>query len=280
MSKITSKVFLISLKGERVTYFMPNTNYRREKIRSRGIYFALAMCLVAIAVAGAATYDSVMEALEPAESSAETSIIPENEDPELMEEVAGPTSAPDDKTEVKETEKTEPESSAEPRETSSSPESSESSEESSEAQAEEETQTAAADYSLDSCLFPMTSTEVFASFGTEPVYSPVMRDYRTHNGVDIAANAGETVRAITGGVVTKTGRDLLLGNFVTIEHGHITATYAGLGDTILVGEGETVTGGMAIGSVHSVPGEDNSTPHLHLEVKRDGTFIDPMSLFE
>lgn len=279
MSKIALKVFLISLKGERVTYFMPNTNYRKEKIRSRGIYFALAMCLVAIAVAGAATYDSVMEALEPAENSAVTSIVPENEDPEALEEVAGPTSAPDDKTEVKEIEKPE-ESSETPEESSSADESSESSTESSEAQSEEETATAAADYSTDSRLFPTTSTEVFASFSTEPVYSPIMKDYRTHNGVDIACSAGETVRAITGGVVTETGYDLLLGNYAVIEHGDITATYAGLGNTLLVVEGETVTGGLAIGSVHSVPGEENSTPHLHFEVKQNGEFIDPMSIFE
>ncbi len=259
---------------------MPNTNYRKEKIKSRGIYFALAMCLVAIAVAGAATYDSVMEALEPAENSAETSIIPEEEVPQPMEEVAGPTSAPDEKTEVKEVEEVKEESSEEPEESSSAPESSEASEESSESQAEEETQTAAADYSFESCLFPTTSTEVFASFSTEPVYSPIMRDYRTHNGVDITCSSGETVRAITGGVVADTGYDLLLGNFITIEHGNITATYAGLGDTLLVNEGETVTGGMAIGSVYSVPGEDNSTPHLHFEVKQDGKFIDPMSIFE
>ena len=135
-------------------------------------------------------------------------------------------------------------------------------------------------YEEPSYLFPLTTAEVFAPFSTEPVYSPIMRDYRSHRGVDIAAKAGDTVRAITEGEVTKTGYDILLGNFVEITHGDIVATYAGLGDTLLVKEGEFVTGGVAVGSVYSVPGEENDTPHLHLEMKQNGAYIDPMSLFE
>lgn len=259
-----------------MTYFMPN-NKRNEKMRTRGIYFALAMCLVALAVAGAATYDSVMDALEyGAESSAETSIIPEEEDPEEPREVAGPTSAPDEKTEVKE----EPEAEAETKEISEeSSEPSEEAEESSES-GTAEVNTEPETYEEPSYLFPLTTAEVYAPFSTEPVYSPIMKDYRSHRGVDIAANAGDTVRAVTEGEVTKVGYDILLGNFVEIAHGDIVATYAGLGDTILVEEGEFVTGGIAVGSVYSVPGEVNDTPHLHLEMQQNGAYIDPMSLFE
>ena len=258
---------------------MPN-NKRNEKIRTRGIYFALAMCLVALAVAGAATYDSVMEALEygAESSSAETSVIPETEDPEEPREVAGPTSAPDDKTEVKEEENSETntENSESAPESSEASEVSEESDESSTAEVNTEPEV----YVEPSYLFPLTTVEVFAPFSTEPVYSPIMKDYRSHRGVDIAAAAGDTVRAIAEGEVTKTGYDILLGNFVEITHGDIVATYAGLGDTLLVSEGEFVTGGMAVGSVYSVPGELNETPHLHLEMKQNGAYIDPMSVFE
>lgn len=267
-----------------MTYFMPN-NKRNEKMRARGIYFALAMCLVALAVAGAATYDSVMEALEYGEESSatETSIIPQEDDPEQPREAAGPTSAPDENTEVKEPEKPEPTpAAAESKEESSSQpeESDESSDESSGESSTAEVNTAPEEYEEPSYLFPLTTAEIHSPYSTEPVYSPIMRDYRSHRGVDISAETGDTVRAITAGQVTRTGYDILLGNFVEISHGDIVATYAGLGDTILVQEGEEVTGGMAVGSIYSVPGEENETPHLHLEMKRNGEYIDPMSLFE
>lgn len=254
---------------------MPNSN-RKEKMKARGVYFALAMCLVAIAVAGAATYDSVMKTLE-GDTAAETSFVPQEEVKEL-EEVAGPTAAPDEKTEVKEAEEL-PQEVSEAPETSESPESEEPREPEAD-ESEAEADSASAEYSSESYLFPITSTEIFAPFAAEPVYSPILKDWRSHRGVDIKAEMGDTVRAISSGEVTSAGYDILLGNYVEIRHGDLTATYAGLGDTILVQEGETVTGGLAIGSVYSVPGEDNSTPHLHFELTRKGELIDPMTIFE
>ncbi len=117
--------------------------------------------------------------------------------------------------------------------------------------------------------------------GEELVKSKTMGDWRIHAGVDIKADMGTEVRAITDGTVQSVETDSMLGNTVRIEHQDgITSIYANLADGITLKVGDAVKGGDVIGKVgQSALCECLEEPHLHLEVLKNGENIDPLSLF-
>ena len=74
--------------------------------------------------------------------------------------------------------------------------------------------------------------------------------------------------------------DVMLGNVVCVEHiGGYTAYYCGLTDTPNVSEGDIVYAGDTVGYVGIVPLEMLDESHLHLEVQKNGEYIDPVKLF-
>ena len=61
--------------------------------------------------------------------------------------------------------------------------------------------------------------EVLTAFSMEElIYSPTMGDWRTHDGIDIAAKAGTTVLAASSGTVRSVTDDTLMGTTVVLEH--------------------------------------------------------------
>ncbi len=126
--------------------------------------------------------------------------------------------------------------------------------------------------------FPVKSSAIISDYsGHTLVYNEVMRDYRVHSGVDFAAAVDEPVYSSNNGTVEDVYYDLLLGNVVIIKHGDYEFWYCGLGDDISVKAGDTVTDKQEIGLISVVPFESN-TSHLHLQVKKDGEFINPLSV--
>lgn len=113
--------------------------------------------------------------------------------------------------------------------------------------------------------------------GKELVKSKTTGAWQTHNGVDFAANPGDAVKAIAKGVVTSVGEDGLWGICVEIDHGSgIVSKYCGLNTGIVVTVGQELTGGTVIGAVgDTAEMELAEDPHLHLELKQNGSFIDP-----
>lgn len=94
-----------------------------------------------------------------------------------------------------------------------------------------------------------------------------------HRGIDLVVAAGTLVRAAAPGRVTWAGQ---VGGrlFVAIEDGELTTTYSML-SSVLVTEGQTVETGTFIGRTgESHPGE----PGLHLGVKLEGRYVDPLDL--
>lgn len=96
-----------------------------------------------------------------------------------------------------------------------------------------------------------------------------------HTGLDFAAPAGTPVFATRAGVVT-VERPAWAGLLVRIDHGDGVETwYAHLSAADVV-PGQVVTAGERVGAVGSA---GNSTgPHLHLEVRLDGTPVDPAAM--
>ena len=119
--------------------------------------------------------------------------------------------------------------------------------------------------------------EVLTAFSMEElVYSPTLGDWRTHNGVDIAAQQGTTVLAASAGTVLSVTDDPLMGATVVLEHDNgYQTTYANLQARPNVEAGETVSAGQIIGAVGTTAAAEAGQPHLHFAVTRDGKAVDP-----
>ena len=110
---------------------------------------------------------------------------------------------------------------------------------------------------------------------TEPFRAPAHAYGAGHRGIDLAAPTGGVVRAPADGVVAFRGvvvdRPLL-----TIEHeGGLVSTFDPLLSTLL--PGDAVKAGDEIGVVAT--GGHAATETLHLGVRLDGKYINPMLLF-
>ena len=124
--------------------------------------------------------------------------------------------------------------------------------------------------------------EVLTAFSMEElVYNQTLGDWRTHDGVDIAADSGAAVLAACGGTVQAVTEDPLLGTTVVLAHddGYQT-TYANLQPHPDVAAGEEVSAGQIIGAVGSTAAAESDMPHLHFAVSRDGKAVNPGEFLE
>ena len=122
------------------------------------------------------------------------------------------------------------------------------------------------------------SGETVAEFAVDCLgYNETTRDWRTHHGVDIAADAGTNVCAAADGKVYSVYEDEALGTTVVITHdGGYTTKYASLSEEVSVSPGDSVTLGQAIGTVGTTALLENSlAPHVHFSVTCNGTDVDP-----
>lgn len=111
------------------------------------------------------------------------------------------------------------------------------------------------------------------------LYSETMQDWRVHNGIDFGDNLGQSVLSIAEGKVLDVQEDTMWGVIVTIDHGEgIVAQYCGLVKSSTPEVGTTVEQGVVIGKLGEIPCESKDGPHLHLEITRDGTHVDPLKL--
>ncbi len=127
------------------------------------------------------------------------------------------------------------------------------------------------------------SGETVAAFSGEALeYSETFADWRTHDGIDIAADIGTQVFAAASGTVLSVSDDDLMGVSVVVEHGGgYETTYANMQDCADVAVGDYVTTGQVIGTVgESAMAEANLAPHLHFAVTKDGHYIDPSKFLE
>ncbi len=124
---------------------------------------------------------------------------------------------------------------------------------------------------------PLVGEEVAAFSVDELKYNETLGDWRTHDGVDIAAEVGTQVLAACSGTVTQVIDDDLMGTSVTIAHddGYETI-YSNLQSVPTVSEGQQVSAGEVIGSVGCTSIAEFAVPaHLHFGVTKDGVPCDP-----
>ena len=102
---------------------------------------------------------------------------------------------------------------------------------------------------------------------------------RPHNGVDMAAPTGTGVFTAAEGVVIRTGyQPEGYGRFVEVAHPNgMTTMYAHM-SRVDVATGMAVGGGDRLGLVGSTG--YSTGPHLHFEVRRGGTPINPARVLD
>jgi len=105
---------------------------------------------------------------------------------------------------------------------------------------------------------------------------PVLGETLHHDGIDISQPTGTPVKPLTSGVVTFSGKKGGYGMMVEVTHDNgLTSRYAHL-STLSVREGEQVSLEQIIGQV----GQTGlaTGPHLHLEILRQNTPVDPLTI--
>jgi len=137
--------------------------------------------------------------------------------------------------------------------------------------------------------YPRSATPRFVANNAPPHYWPLddtgfltqrqvgdsARD-EAHPGIDIAVPTGSVVRAAGGGAVAQTGQDPEYGWFILLQHVDGYQSMYGHLSRRLVAQGDSVVAGQVIGLSGNTG--RSSAPHLHFEIRRQGTSLDPLTM--
>ncbi len=126
-------------------------------------------------------------------------------------------------------------------------------------------------------VWPVSGTTLLEYSVDALAYNPTTRDWRTHDGVDLAAVSGEPVKASCAGTVAAVYEDEALGMTVVISHADGYAThYSNLAELPTVSVGDSVSAGDVIAAVgETALLESGEEPHLHFAVYSGSTPVDP-----
>jgi len=113
-------------------------------------------------------------------------------------------------------------------------------------------------------------------------YNPTTRDWRTHDGIDVAAEEGAKVCAAADGTVSSVYSDDGMGMTVVISHEDgYTTKYACLGEDVTVKPGDVVKMGQTIGTVGQTALMESALGHhLHFSVTRNDETVAPADFFK
>jgi len=125
---------------------------------------------------------------------------------------------------------------------------------------------------------PVSGSIIRAYSGDVLVFNPTMDDWRVHTGLDIAAAFGDSVVACATGTITNIYADYFKGTVIEItQPDGVVAYYCGMSSSVPIAVGQTVAAGTVIGTIGDTAiFESLDESHLHLEMKVDGEYVDPM----
>lgn len=240
-----------------------NKNNRRKK-RSRrekiGFYTAFSICLVAVCMAVYSTYNTLST---PAGGGSEQ--ISSTKSLQVNEYVTGVTEATAD-SEISETIPLPTAVS----ELSTKPDVSEPNEDAT----DDALRTMlSADVSL---TYPVKSANVLRPFSRESTYFKTLNVWKPHTAVDFEAELGDDVFSMCDGTVTKISDDKMFGKTVEVSANNVVCVYSGFG-SVDVEKDDNVKCGNKLGTVGAVPFEASDDAHIHVAVKVDGKYADPLS---
>ena len=126
-------------------------------------------------------------------------------------------------------------------------------------------------------MSPVSGDSIFGYSMEALSYNQTTRDWRVHNGVDLAAEAGSEVCAAADGEVYTVYEDDAMGSTVVIRHDDgFTTRYSSLAENLTVKPGDKVTMGQTIGyAADSAIVESTLGSHVHFSVTCYDETMDP-----
>ena len=127
-------------------------------------------------------------------------------------------------------------------------------------------------------MSPVAGEEIFGYSMEALSYNQTTRDWRVHNGIDLAAEEGAEVCAAADGEVYTVYEDDTLGYTVVIRHDDgYTTKYCSLSEDVAVKAGDQVTMGQTIGYAGATAiVESTLGSHVHFSVTQHDEPMDPM----
>jgi murein DD-endopeptidase MepM/ murein hydrolase activator NlpD len=130
-----------------------------------------------------------------------------------------------------------------------------------------------------SVVIPAPTGQASAAGFVWPVHGVLTSTYgwrwgRMHEGIDLAVPTGTPVVAAAAGTVIVAGWMGGYGNLVVIDHGNGIATAYGHNSSVAVSYGQSVAQGQLIS--YSGSTGHSTGPHVHFEVRVNGSPVDPL----
>ena len=130
-------------------------------------------------------------------------------------------------------------------------------------------------------IMPVDSNEIGMKFSNgQLIYSNTLQEWITHNGIDIVSKLGTPVLASENGKIIEISNTIEDGIKITIEHkdGYKTI-YSNLSTEKMVQKNQEIKKGDVISGIGKTSTfEYNEKDHLHFEIYKDGTPINPLNL--
>ena len=120
--------------------------------------------------------------------------------------------------------------------------------------------------------------EIVRDFAVDSlIFSETLQEWTTHTGIDIKADKTTVVKSAEKGTVKSIKNDPRYGLTVVVEHENgFKTVYSNLLTSEFVVEGEKIEKGQSIGTVGNTAAfEIADEPHLHFEMIKDSTQVDP-----
>ena len=116
-------------------------------------------------------------------------------------------------------------------------------------------------------------------YGDQLIYNETLKQWETHNGVDLQVASGSKVYSILDGKIKDIYSNVLEGTVVVVEHDNgLTSCYGSLDSELNVELGDSISRGEEIGTVSaSAYSESDAGVHLHFSMFENDKKIDPAS---
>lgn len=249
----------------------------KEFMREKGFYFALLGCVLAAALTSAWAIRTMVSRM----SRNDSSLLQQQEESPWQQqtEEPAPELAPEPATRPVEGKKDDVPITDGPNAAQQQPSGGSSLQEPAEMQPEPEPSAEQSGAYVSGYGWPVQGGVSQGMSGDDLVYNKTLKDWRTHNGTDIACQPGAEVTASMGGKVTGLTNSGTFGTVVEVtdSEGRVWR-YCGLAPQTAVGMDDTITTGQTLGTVGTVEAEQGDGAHLHLEILQDGKYLDPEKL--
>lgn len=123
---------------------------------------------------------------------------------------------------------------------------------------------------------PLRQARITSPYGLRR--DPITGTVEIHRGTDIVSDTDPTVRAASAGTVLRAGRKNGYGLHVVMRSDYGIETLYGHLSRIDVEPGQAVSPGMPLGVMGSTG--HSTGPHVHLEMRQDGRYLDPMQILK